>query len=69
MLQRLHDMIHGQPADSPDERSSQAERLTALDADLRETTADLKRANVELHDLATGATRRLASYRRVHLGR
>jgi len=62
MWRRLADVILRRPAAPDDERSIQAKQLAALEQDMIATNDDLRR-------VAKGARDRLASYRRIRLGR
>jgi len=55
-------MVARRPSPPNDERSIKGERLNELEQDTRET-------NAELQALRVGAADRLASYRRVRIGR
>jgi len=62
MWRRLADAVMRRPAPPHDERSTQSERLDEL-------AREVPKVNAEIHALAKGAEGRLASYRRVRLGR
>ena len=62
MWRRLIDMLAGRHVPPPDGQSSHAERLDVLDKQVQASSK-------ELHVLAVEARDRLASYRRVRLGR